>query len=147
MSNEIQVATVDYSLLLIVLQKRCPKLIAVPCVFEDKRGDFWVATDDGYLNLLDKDSGEELQRFLNPSALITTWVLTAILHQLGHKVDTVADGSAAISTYSEALSSGKKDDIVILDLTIPGGMGGGEVIKLLHQLDPGKNCGFQRILQ
>jgi CheY-like chemotaxis protein len=110
-------------------------------------GDFWVATDDGYLDLFDRDSGEVIQRFLNPSALITACVLTAMLHQLGHKVDTVADGSVAISTYSEALSSGKKDDIVTLDLTIPGGMGGGEVIKLLHQLDPGKNCGFQRILQ
>jgi len=35
-------------------------------VLEDSQGDFWVATDDGYLNLFDRDKGIVKKRFLNP---------------------------------------------------------------------------------
>lgn len=61
---------------------------------------------------------------------------TAMFHQLGYEIDAVADGTAAISAYSEALAGKECYDIVILDLTIPGGMGDREVIKLLRRLDP-----------
>ena len=38
--------------------------------------------------------------------------------------------------YKKAWESGKPYDAVILDLTIPGGMGGKETIKILLKIDP-----------
>jgi len=38
--------------------------------------------------------------------------------------------------YEEALKSGESFDMVILDLTVPGGMGGQEAIQKLIKLNP-----------
>ena len=38
--------------------------------------------------------------------------------------------------YREALASGKPFDLVIMDLTVPGAMGGKEAIQALIQVDP-----------
>ncbi len=58
------------------------------------------------------------------------------LSSLGYEVVTAADGEEAIRLYSSALESGKPYDIVILDLTIHGGMGGKDTIKHLLEIDP-----------
>jgi PAS domain S-box-containing protein len=47
-----------------------------------------------------------------------------------------SDGSEAIRLYKEAMESGEPYDVVIMDLTIPGGMGGKEAIKKLLEIDP-----------
>jgi two-component system cell cycle sensor histidine kinase/response regulator CckA len=52
-------------------------------------------------------------------------------------VQFAADGDEAIKLYSEAMQAGQPFDAVILDLTIPGGMGGKEAIKKLLEIDPG----------
>ena len=39
--------------------------------------------------------------------------------------------------YKKAKESGNPFDIVIMDLTVPGGMGGKEAIKRLLEIDPG----------
>jgi PAS domain S-box-containing protein len=54
----------------------------------------------------------------------------------GYEVDTAADGKEALIKYKKALSGGKKFDVVIMDLTIPGGMGGKEAIKKIKKIDP-----------
>ncbi|MBU7046698.1 MAG: PAS domain S-box protein [Theionarchaea archaeon] len=59
-----------------------------------------------------------------------------VLQYLGYTVVTVADGEEAISAYTRALKSGEPFDIVIMDLTIPGGKGGKEAITTLLQVDP-----------
>jgi PAS domain S-box-containing protein len=59
-----------------------------------------------------------------------------VLTYLGYTVETVADGEEVIDVYTEALKSGEPFDIVIMDLTIPGGMGGKEAITTLLQVDP-----------
>ena len=58
------------------------------------------------------------------------------LTQFGYQVTVALDGQAAIDLFSEALASGGKFDVVLLDLTIPGGMGGKEAIQHLRRLDP-----------
>jgi nitrogen-specific signal transduction histidine kinase/CheY-like chemotaxis protein len=58
------------------------------------------------------------------------------LTQFGYEVTVAQDGQAAIDLFSEALASGGKFDVVLLDLTIPGGMGGKEAIQHLRRLDP-----------
>ena len=59
-----------------------------------------------------------------------------MIKSLGHEVKFAVNGEEAIARYRESLLSGRKFDIVILDLTIRGGMGGEEVIKALLAIDP-----------
>ncbi|MBI1910820.1 MAG: response regulator [Deltaproteobacteria bacterium] len=59
-----------------------------------------------------------------------------ILIELGYDVETVKDGTEAIDIYKKAHSHGAPFDAVIIDLTIPGGMGGKEAIQKLLEFDP-----------
>ncbi|MFZ5798447.1 MAG: hybrid sensor histidine kinase/response regulator, partial [Thermodesulfobacteriota bacterium] len=59
-----------------------------------------------------------------------------MLNHLGHEVEVAGDGKAAVDLYQEALSRGQRFDAVILDLTVPGGMGGKEAVRELLSLDP-----------
>jgi PAS domain S-box-containing protein len=58
------------------------------------------------------------------------------LSEVGYEIELAADGTEAIEKYAEAEKSGEQFDAVILDLTIPGGMGGKETIKKLLKIDP-----------
>jgi signal transduction histidine kinase len=59
----------------------------------------------------------------------------ALLLRMGLRVDTVADGAAVVKEFSKARSAGQPYDLVILDLTIPGGMGGREAMEHIRKLD------------
>ena len=59
-----------------------------------------------------------------------------ILRHLGYKVDFSNEGSDAIAKYKLAAKTGEPYAAVLLDLTIPGGMGGKETMKLLLEIDP-----------
>ena len=61
---------------------------------------------------------------------------THVLARLGHTVETAADGAEAIQLYQAALQSAEPFDVVIMDLTIPQGMGGQETIGALLEIDP-----------
>ena len=58
------------------------------------------------------------------------------LEFLGYRVDAVDDGQSCIDFYQSARTAGDPYDVVIMDLTIPGGMGGVEAIRRLRELDP-----------
>ncbi len=58
------------------------------------------------------------------------------LSQFGYEVTLAEDGQTAIDLFSQALSEGKTFDVILLDLTIPGGMGGKETIQHLRKLAP-----------
>lgn len=58
------------------------------------------------------------------------------LTYFGYEVVTVQDGQAAIDQVSRSLAGGEKFEVVILDLTVPGGMGGKDAIQHLRSLDP-----------
>jgi len=55
------------------------------------------------------------------------------LTRLGYEPASVESGTAAVERYAEAVSSGEPFDAVIMDLTVPGGMGGREAIRLIRQ--------------
>jgi PAS domain S-box-containing protein len=55
---------------------------------------------------------------------------------LGHESILVIDGTEAINRYQELQDLGIPADLVIMDLTIPGGMGGQEAAEKLLQIDP-----------
>jgi len=59
-----------------------------------------------------------------------------VLAFLGYVVEFVIDGDEAIEQYKKAQKSDQPFTAVILDLIIPGGMGGKEVIQKLHEMDP-----------
>jgi PAS domain S-box-containing protein len=59
-----------------------------------------------------------------------------MLQSLGYGVETVPEGRLALSAYKKAMDSGTPFSAVILDLTIPAGMGGLETLAKLRELDP-----------
>lgn len=61
---------------------------------------------------------------------------SAMLSSMGYKVAFAEDGNEALDKYKDALQAGEPFDLVIMDLTIPGGMGGKETIIKLKEIDP-----------
>ncbi|MBN2035492.1 MAG: PAS domain S-box protein [Chitinispirillaceae bacterium] len=61
---------------------------------------------------------------------------THMLGSFGYTVDTVSDGKGAVERYRRAFETGQPYDLVILDLTVPGGMGGHKAIQELRKIDP-----------
>lgn len=60
-----------------------------------------------------------------------------ILEYIGYKVEFAAGGQEAIDLYNRGIEEGKPFDLVIMDLTIPGGMNGKDAIIELLKSDPG----------
>ncbi len=59
-----------------------------------------------------------------------------MLSMLGHHVDVANEGTQAVELYHRALETSHPYDLLIVDLTVPGGMGGKEVIEILGKSDP-----------
>jgi PAS domain S-box-containing protein len=59
-----------------------------------------------------------------------------VLEYLGYSVTFAHNRREAIDTYVRAMEKGNPFDAVIMDLTIPGGLGGKETIKNLLDIDP-----------
>jgi PAS domain S-box-containing protein len=59
-----------------------------------------------------------------------------MLTRYGYSVATAPGGQETIALYRKALEAGAPFDLVIMDLTIPGGTGGKEVLQTLLALDP-----------
>lgn len=60
-----------------------------------------------------------------------------LLGREGYDVQVSADGEEAIRKYTAAIKAGQPYEVVILDLTVRGGMGGKETMSRLLLLDPG----------
>jgi CheY-like chemotaxis protein len=63
-------------------------------------------------------------------------VISEMLSHAGYKIELASDGLEAIEYYKKAMDAGQPYDAVILDLTIPGGMGGRETMEKLLEIDP-----------
>jgi len=63
-------------------------------------------------------------------------VLGEMLTSLGYDANFARDGDEAIQKVLEARENGEKFAAAILDLTVPGGMGGKETSEQLRQIDP-----------
>ncbi len=59
-----------------------------------------------------------------------------MLSSLGYAVAFAQNGTEAIEMYQKALEAEEPFDVVIMDLTIPGGIGGKEAIQKLRAVDP-----------
>jgi CheY-like chemotaxis protein len=63
-------------------------------------------------------------------------VASRMLERLGYAVVTARDGAEAIELYHDARKAGNPFHLAIMDLTIPGGMGGKEAIRQLREIAP-----------
>ncbi len=117
-------------------------------------GRFEVESEEGrgatfrfYLPAADQDAAPEIEHALDavpghgrilvmddePAILR---VLAQMLARAGYEPVCVTDGQAAIDTYEQARRQGKPFRAVIVDLTVPGGMGGKACVEALKRLDP-----------
>ncbi len=62
-------------------------------------------------------------------------VAERVLRNAGFRTHGTANGKDAVTAYRAALSQGQRFDLVILDLTVPGGMGGREAAERILALD------------
>ena len=67
-------------------------------------------------------------------------LLSEMLQTRGFEVVTAEDGKEAIEYYKNAMNEDHPFDLVIMDLTVPGGMGGKETIEILREIDPKINA-------
>ena len=63
-------------------------------------------------------------------------IMSELISYLGYDVVSARDGQETLQLYSKAMAEGTGFDVVIMDLSIPGGMGGKEAVAKLLQLDP-----------
>ena len=59
-----------------------------------------------------------------------------LIGKLGYEVVTALDGKEAVEKYKKAQRAGRPFGVVILDLTVKGGMGGEEALERLKGIDP-----------
>ncbi len=78
----------------------------------------------GYGNILVMDDDEIIRE-----------VAKEILGHLGYRVELCADGNQAIALYRKAMNNDEPFDLVIMDLTVPGGMGGRETMEKLLEIN------------
>ncbi len=68
---------------------------------------------------------------------IVRGTLCKMLEHLGFSTMPASDGEEAVELYRAARDAGMPFLLAILDLTIPGGMGGKETMAMLRDIDPG----------
>ncbi|MGW8320606.1 MAG: hybrid sensor histidine kinase/response regulator [Thermodesulfobacteriota bacterium] len=59
-----------------------------------------------------------------------------MLRRLGYEVGSARDGREGIELYEKAMEEGRPFDAVVMDLTIPGELGGKKTVGRLRELDP-----------
>lgn len=63
-------------------------------------------------------------------------VTSAFLMRLGYEVALAADGREAIDIFHRSVRDGQRFAFIILDLTVPGGLGGRETLESIREVDP-----------
>ncbi len=63
-------------------------------------------------------------------------IMGDILRRLGYEASFVSNGAEALELYNMAYHKGEPFDAVIMDLTIPGGMGGKDTMEQLYKQHP-----------
>lgn len=106
------------------------------------------ATFSIFLPALDKRDPEVVERkvadidgngciLVMDDELMVQQTIGDMLSIFGYETEFAGDGASAIECYKEACSKGMPHCLVIMDLTIPGGMGGLEAARRLREIDPG----------
>ena len=97
-----------------------PACTISPKTYSEKREE--IVTGQGRILVMDDED------YIRELAL-------SMLTKLGYEVVVAEDGQTAEDLYKKAFDQGRPFDAVILDLTVPGGMGGKEAVKRLNEID------------
>lgn len=114
-----------------ILNKGTTFTIRLPASEEiEKRGEDKVITESitesvTGANILVLDDEEDVRN-----------VIGMMLEQMGHQISYAENGAEAVVKYQQALQNDDPFDVVITDLTIPGGMGGQEAAQKILALNP-----------
>ena len=93
--------------------------------FEEPAESFDEPSDAGRRRILVMDDEESIRT-----------LAVNMLEFLGFDAEVVDTGAAVLERYRTAQKSGRPFDAVILDLVVPGGMGGKETMEQLGEIDP-----------
>jgi len=63
-------------------------------------------------------------------------VVCRMLERIGYDAEGASDGREAVEIYARARQDGRPFAAVILDMTVPGGLGGAATLTALKALDP-----------
>jgi CheY-like chemotaxis protein len=63
-------------------------------------------------------------------------LVSEMLEAMDHEVVLTKEGAECLKVFSESLKNGKKFDLILMDLTVKGGMGGLETTQKIKELDP-----------
>ena len=92
-------------------------------LIEKKEFQYFPADKKGRILIMDDE--EILRNFV-----------VRMLKKAGYEVSAASDGVEALELYEQAEKSGEAFDVIIMDLTIPGGAGGKETIQRLLEIYP-----------
>jgi CheY-like chemotaxis protein len=95
-------------------------------IFEEPSGKSEMGSKKSKLKRVLLMDDEEMLRFLAKQ----------MLTRLGYEAELAKNGDEAIELYKTAASSSEPFDAVILDMTVPNGMGGQEAVLALLDMDP-----------
>ncbi|MGC2062216.1 MAG: PAS domain S-box protein [Thermodesulfovibrionales bacterium] len=63
-------------------------------------------------------------------------VAAEMLKEMGYEVEVTCNGTEALEAFTRARVSGMPFDVVMLDITVPGGLGGHQTIERMIEIDP-----------
>ncbi len=89
----------------------------------EKEAESGPMTGTGRILLMDDDEG-------------ILQVIPELLRKYGFSVEATRDGAEMVARYREAMEAGTPFDVVIADLTVPGGVGGREAVAEIHEFSP-----------
>jgi len=84
---------------------------------------------------LEKTNGAQRVLVMDDELMVQK-VTGRMLTQIGYEVEFAQDGQEAIEIYQKARETSRPFAAVIMDLTIPGGMGGKIAVQKLIEIDP-----------
>lgn len=61
---------------------------------------------------------------------------TILLERLGLEPEMAEDGAEAVAKFADARHAGRPFDLVVMDLTVPGGVGGLAALRQMQAMDP-----------
>lgn len=92
-------------------------------------------TGEGLIESAEMLSGSPVRILVMDDEEVVRKVLGAMLETMGHQVSFAVHGQEAIEKYRRAWDDNLPYDLVVTDLTIPGGMGGQEAAEKILQID------------
>lgn len=83
-----------------------------------------------------KTTGKQKHILVMDDEAMIRELLKQALEHLGYNVEVASDGKEAVESYKKSYSTENPFDAVIMDLTVPGGMGGKDAFAEILKFDP-----------